>query len=432
MRFDVCKVWVAVVLLPLVAGCPQEEAELVVTAEFPDAVDECTSSCVHIRAQAGVLPVDGAGVQVALDDGPLGPAGELDSAGELDYCPAQLEPGEHELTVSINKGRTMAATSVSFTVHPFGYELGLLKNGVLPDALPVPVLDHEEGNPVFGPGEEGAWDSSSVMMPGVVPFDDGYLMLYGGRDLSSENYQIGAAFSDDGLSWQRLAAEPVIPAGAVGEWGSDSAGGPSLLVVDGELRVWFHSHGEEGTRIAAARSPDGLAWTVDSPEPVLDVGPIGTWDEQAVAHPTVKIRGDVYEMWYASAELMVGHAISTDGVEWTRYCGNPVFEPIGGDSWEGGESKAPEVVYDGGLYHLFFTAGGQEAWRVGHAVSADGLRWTRTGGAPLLPAGDPGGWDESGTMNATPLPHYGALRLWYTGVSSGPSSVGVATIEEWN
>ena len=432
MIVDGTRVWGLVMLSMLMAGCPQEEAELVVTAEFPDAVDECTTSCLHITAVAGLLPVDGAGVQVGVDDGPLSPAGELDSAGELDHCPYQLEPGDHKFTVSVNKGQTSAATTVAFTVYPFGYELGLLKNGVLPDPLPMPVVDYDEGNPVFGIGDEGAWDSSSVMMPGVVPFDDGYLMLYGGRDLSSENYQIGAAFSDDGLSWARLADEPVIPAGAVGEWGSLSAGGPSLLELDGELRVWFHAHGEEGTRIAAARSTDGRNWTMDTPEPVLDVGPIGSWDEQAVAHPSVKKRGDVYEMWYASAELQVGHAISTDGVEWVRYCGNPVFEPIGGDSWEGGQSKAPEVIYDEGLYHLFYSGGGQEAWRVGHAVSADGLRWSRTGGSPLLPAGDPGDWDESGTINATPLPYYGAMRLWYTGVSTGPSAVGVATIEEWN
>ena len=116
---------------------------------------------------------------------------------------------------------------------------------------------------------------------------------------------------------------------------------------------------------------------------------------------------------------------------WTRYCNNPVFVPTGEATWEGDATKSPEVIYDEGLYHLFFSAGAQENWRVGHAVSADGLRWARTGDGPVLPVGDPGTWEEQGTINAASLVEYGEIRLWYTGISVGPSANGVATIVDW-
>ena len=59
------------------------------------------------------------------------------------------------------------------------------------------------------------------------------------------------------------------------------------------------------------------------------------------------------------------------------------------------------IVRRDGLYHLFHIRGERWTWPwgykeidLGHAVSADLRVWTPL--APVVPAGEPGAWDESG------------------------------------
>ena len=81
--------------------------------------------------------------------------------------------------------------------------------------------------------------------------------------------------------------------------------------------TFAHAQGAEGTGITAAHSDDGVAWVLDADEPVLGPGEEGAWDASSVSHPAVMSRGGVYEMWYSSAGLRLGHAISEDGLTMT-------------------------------------------------------------------------------------------------------------------
>jgi predicted GH43/DUF377 family glycosyl hydrolase len=70
-----------------------------------------------------------------------------------------------------------------------------------------------------------------------------------------------------------------------------------------------------------AFSPDGIHWTKSSPNPVLDLGPSGSWDDSHVEDPSVIKDGDLYKMWYAGYDgiiYRIGYATSNDGISWEK------------------------------------------------------------------------------------------------------------------
>ena len=76
-----------------------------------------------------------------------------------------------------------------------------------------------------------------------------------------------------------------------------------------------------------------------------------------------------------------------------------------------------DVVKVGGTYHLFHLFLPNHAY-IAHAVSDDGLNWTRVRNALFV--GDPGEWDDDmlWTMHVSPNPHKpGSCRMFYTGLS---------------
>jgi predicted GH43/DUF377 family glycosyl hydrolase len=89
-------------------------------------------------------------------------------------------------------------------------------------------------NPILEGGEPGAFDDNGVGEPAVFPFRGFYWMLYTGRD-AAENRRLGLARSTDGVHWQKL---PQVFAGARA-WDSKTICDPSVLLDNGEIRVWF-------------------------------------------------------------------------------------------------------------------------------------------------------------------------------------------------
>jgi len=109
-----------------------------------------------------------------------------------------------------------------------------------------------------------------------------------------------------------------------------------------------------------ATSPDGIAWK-NEPEPLLPLGPRGSWDAQSHAGPCVLKLADGFHLWY-----------------------------LGSGSYRG-----------------------KTAWRIGHATSPDGLKWTRSGQEPVLDVGKPGDWDGGTFMHFDIVFRGGKFLFWY-------------------
>ena len=89
----------------------------------------------------------------------------------------------------------------------------------------------------------------------------------------------------------------------------------------------------------------------------------------------------------------------------------------GGVGFSSSEIGDVDVVCHDGLFHLFHLVLPNHDY-IAHAVSDDGLSWTRVQNALFI--SDPGGWDDDmlWTMHVTPDPNEaGCWRMFYTGLN---------------
>jgi len=122
-----------------------------------------------------------------------------------------------------------------------------------------------------------------------------------------------------------------------------------------------------------------------------------------VGDPFVGVFGNVHHMWYIfgtgwkkfSADAApdrtykIGHAVSNDGVNWVKEEGRRIIDDrLGAD-----ESQAlPSVIRIGRTYHMFFCyrqshdfrTNRSRSYRIGHAHSDDLADWTRNDDDPGL------------------------------------------------
>jgi predicted GH43/DUF377 family glycosyl hydrolase len=129
--------------------------------------------------------------------------------------------------------------------------------------------------------------------------------------------------------------------------------------------------------------------------PVLTVGPEGAWDAGALGSMTILKVGNVFHMYYEAwgkrsdkewdaAEyetLAIGHATSKDGILWEKDPNNPVVPQGKKDEWDATGVWDPYVIYEDGLYKMWYGGGGGRFPNYGwaYAVSKDGSSFEKKG-----------------------------------------------------
>lgn len=212
------------------------------------------------------------------------------------------------------------------------------------------------------------------------------------------------------VEWQRQGSGPVLTAEMV----EGTAVGEPGVVSDGEhYTLWFNVErgGNPGLGILRATSADGILWI---PDRELSI------PRFEVYAPRVITTDAAYRMWYSfkgTSGCSVGVADSTDGVAWTHLGSNPVLSPA--QVWERGCTDAQTVVFDGQLFHMWYTGGTADtaSWqRIGHAVSVDGLSWTRSAWNPVLGDGTSQAHDDLVIPCVLFHPETRTFEMWYTRV----------------
>jgi len=141
-----------------------------------------------------------------------------------------------------------------------------------------------------------------------------------------------------------------------------------------------------------------------SPRAVLKMGP-----------------GD-YRMWYEAVAgdwlTTVGYATSRDGLKWVKR--GVVLSPS--EPWEMEEICVNSVIFDGGIYKLWYHGGGYVRGkrrlghgRVGYATSKDGVTWTKYQGNPVLDIGPANTFDSNQTADPRVFHLPDGYRMYYTG-----------------
>jgi len=249
------------------------------------------------------------------------------------------------------------------------------------------MLARSPANPILVNGP-AAYDRDKVGPRVVLKVGPGdYRMWYEAVPAGNRS-TVGYATSPDGLLWTKRGE--VLRPSADWEAGPQGEVSPnSILVEGGRYRLWYHSYGPDTRRrIGYACSPDGLHWT-KHPEPVLDVGPAGSWDDGLACEPRVFPVTGGYILFYIGKQLAysfsygLGLAHSPDGVHWTKDAQNPVFG-VGWEGWSGGGFAGPGIVQDGSLFRMWYAD--TVASTLHYADSPDGRTWTLGAYNPVLAA----------------------------------------------
>ena len=266
-----------------------------------------------------------------------------------------------------------------------------------------------QAQPVLVPGAPGQWDSVDALNPSVVRLGGAYVNFYSGFD--GHTWSTGMAASIDGIAWRKLG-RALTPEGWEGNY---IAANGSALVENGEILYWYQAG--DPVRITLARSRDGREWR-KHPEPVVDVGPRGSFDERGVADPFVLRAGAKFYMFYLGADRAarqrLGVARSSDGVRWEKLRSNPVLELGARGAFDEVGLGEPAVWSSAGSYWMLYAGRDRsERRRIGLARSSDGAHWERVPSfAPL--AGDQS-WNREVLCDPAVEVLPEGIRVWFGG-----------------
>lgn len=109
------------------------------------------------------------------------------------------------------------------------------------------------------------------------------------------------------------------------------------------------------------------------PQPILAGGPPGSWDEGLVEKVQVIEEGGQFKMWYVGyrggdpTTSKVGYATSTDGINWTKYAGNPIIDRPSQDQ------DISVVQVSANSYYMYIEV---KDIQLDLLTSSDGIHWS--------------------------------------------------------
>ncbi len=212
-----------------------------------------------------------------------------------------------------------------------------------------------------------------------------------------------------------------------------------VLKDDNDYKMWYTGLSNSGVGYGFyAYSSDGFSWTRYSQTPVLFPGPMGSWDSHHVS-PGVIIKEDgIYFMYYQGWQdnegmWSLGLATSTDGINWSKYSGNPVLY---GGEWDF-HLSAQSVIKKDGIYYMFYTGSpayyGGMIYHIGVATSSDGYSWEKYSGNPVMSETEP--WEGSAVAFASVVYYNNEFQMVYEGVKEENTAFGLAYSNDgytWN
>lgn len=220
------------------------------------------------------------------------------------------------------RGRTVICAAVSDD----GYSWTSEETG---HAIPGLVLE----------GSDGAWDENLEGCYAVVRDGTVYLYYSGYQDVGDPAKgfpaALGLATSSDGLTFNRIGAEPILEPLANG-FDTHAIYSPVVVADAGGWTMVYCGHAysgpHTGVRLLGATSPDGITWT-RHPTPVLEGGPERSWMSWGAAEPALIAVDGTWWLLFTGLndqERVIGLAYSSSPFgPWTVRA-DPVFTPTRG------------------------------------------------------------------------------------------------------
>ncbi len=226
-------------------------------------------------------------------------------------------------------------------------------------------------------------------------------------------------------NWIDYINNPVLSKSYV--WWEELGVQQSKIIFDnGQYKMWYHSLASGPFYTGCyATSPDGIVWTKSNSNPVISPTP-GAWDLNATIPGAVLKENNTYKMYYIGwsnhyNNWHVGLATSSDGINWTKVL-NPVLNA--GAGWES-QIAVSSVVKVGNQYFMYYSGINSGNSKIGLATSFDGVNWTRHPANPILQKD--ANWEGTGIFYPSVIYDNNMFKMVYMNVNGVTSAFGMAT-----
>ncbi len=239
-------------------------------------------------------------------------------------------------------------------------------------------------------------------------------------------------FSEDGIHWE----EPQITLAYDESTGwEDDINRNCVLKIDGIYKMWYTGQARGYSFIGYAESKDGIHFTRVCEEPILY--PEYPWEGYSVMNPCVLYENGIYKMWYSAGETyepnVLAYATSQDGIHWTKKKFNPIFVCDPYNSYEQERIGGCQIIKMEDAYYLFYIGYEDiDTARICVAKSKDGIvGWEKS---PLNPIISPetGKWDADACYKPTIIWNEDVKKwmLWYNGRTANREYIGYAEFDQ--
>lgn len=227
-------------------------------------------------------------------------------------------------------------------------------------------------NPLLEPGRRGTFDDKGVMFSSIVEHDGKLFMYYSGWNVPSDvryHNSIGLAISEDGgKTFNKYSDGPLIDRSVNIPI---MAAGPYVIKKDASWIMYFLSCSEwiEGKDklepvydLHYALSEDGIKWDIPESNACIE------GKNEAIAQPCVVEINGQYHMWYSHRKTddyrknkdnsyRIGYAVSDDGISWSRK-DELVGIDVSDEGWDSEMVEYPYVIKRGQKLYMFYNGNG--------------------------------------------------------------------------
>ncbi len=240
---------------------------------------------------------------------------------------------------------------------------------------------------------------------------------------------LSVSFSKDGIGWSnpRVTLEPDTSTG----W-EDLVNRNCVLRVGDIWWMWYTGQAHDKSYIGVAQSENGIDFRRVCAEPVIT--PEASFEGESVMNPCVLYENGVFRMWFSAGETyepnVLCYAESTDGIRWKKSPLNPVLEKNELKEYEQNRIGGCQVIRHPALGYLIFYIGYRDINTacICAACSDNGVTGFRRCRLNPLISPSEGEWDADSCYKPTALYDSGkdVWSVWYNGRNGGCEYIGLA------
>lgn len=240
--------------------------------------------------------------------------------------------------------------------------------------------------------------------PVVVKFKGKYLMYYSRKIKNDkkdgmQGWGIGIAQSTDLTNWKKIAE--INPAAAYEEKGLCA---PGAILRDGKVHLFYQTYGNgPKDALCHAVSTDGINFTRDSSNPIFHP-PAASWTNGRAIDAEVYQYKNKYFLYFAtrdSSGKIQKQGVATAPLN-TDFGKADWTQPLNASilqpelPWEGECIEGASIIKRNNKLYMFYAGAYNNApQQIGVATSTDGVKWERLSDKPFLANGKSGSWNSS-------------------------------------